>query len=69
MKRRAYRDMILRAAKAEDGQMLDLIAAQLADAEQTKQLLVAKGYGQVSMPASAAARMVPDNSKGCYARH
>lgn len=59
MKRHAYRDMIRRAAAATDGQLLDLIAAQLEDAERTKQILIARGYGLISMPASAAARLVP----------
>jgi hypothetical protein len=64
MKRQAYRDMILRAVAAPDGQMLDLIAAQLADAESAKQLLIVKGYGSIGMPASAAAREVPNSMGG-----
>ncbi|MBC7860299.1 MAG: hypothetical protein H7Z39_16320 [Burkholderiaceae bacterium] len=57
---RSYRDMIVRAVAAPDGQLLDLLAAQLADAERAKEILQAKGYRPDGRSASAVARLVPD---------
>lgn len=55
-----YRNMILRAVAAPDGQMLDLLAAQLADSMRAKEILRAKGYRPPGASTSAMARMVPD---------
>lgn len=57
---RCYRDMIRRAVAAPDGQLLDLLAAQLADAERAKEILQAKGYRPNGRSASATARLVPN---------
>lgn len=59
MTKRQYRDLIRRAARALDGEQLDLLAAQLADAERTREILRAKGYGCSGMKASAVAALVP----------
>lgn len=60
MTKRQYRDLIRRAARALDGMQLDLLAAQLADAERAREILRAKGYGAGGMTASAVAALVPD---------
>jgi hypothetical protein len=54
-----YRDMLRRAVAAPDGQMLDLLAAKLADAERANEILQAKGYRAAGKSASAIAQMVP----------
>ena len=56
---RHYRAMIVRAAAAPDGQMLDLLAAKLLDAERAAEILQSKGYRAEGKSASATARMVP----------
>lgn len=54
-----YRDMIQRAVAAPDGQMLDMLAAKLFDAERAAGILQAKGYRPEARSISAAARLVP----------
>ncbi|MBY0238473.1 MAG: hypothetical protein K2X55_04090 [Burkholderiaceae bacterium] len=54
-----YRDLIERAVKQGDNQMLDMLAQALADAERAKQILRAKGYGVTGMAISATAAQVP----------
>lgn len=55
-----HRDMIKRAVAAPDGQMLDLLAAKLHDAEHAAEILQPKGYRPDARSISAAARLVPD---------
>lgn len=57
---RQYRDMIRRAVAAPDGQMLDMLATKLLDAERAASILQAKGYRPDARSLSAAARQVPD---------
>lgn len=54
-----YRDLIVRAVHDRDGRTLDKIIAQLTDAERTREILRAKGYGETGMSASATAAQVP----------
>ncbi len=60
MNERHYRDMIVRAVAAPDGQMLDVIAAKLLDAERAAEMLQAKGYRAAGKSISAIARLVPN---------
>ena len=62
MNARYYRDMIVRAVAAPDGQMLDVIAAKLLDAERAAEMLQAKGYRASAKSISAIVRMVPNAS-------
>lgn len=54
-----YRDLIIRAVDAVDGRTLDLIVSHVIDAERTKQILRANGYGVAGMSSSATAALVP----------
>jgi hypothetical protein len=58
-----YRDLIVRAVQTENEEMLEAIAAHLADCEHAKEILRAKGYGTTGMSVDAMARLV------CEARH
>lgn len=60
MQRQHYRDMILRAVRERDWQRLDMIVAQLDDAQRAREILRAKGYGESGMSASATAAQVPE---------
>lgn len=57
-----YRDMIVRAVRAPDGQMLDILAAKLYDSERAAGILQAKGYRAEakSITALVAIHLVPD---------
>lgn len=55
----SFRQMIRRAAAAPDGQMLDVLATRLADAERANEMLRAKGYRPEAHSISAAAALVP----------
>lgn len=55
----AFRAMIQRAAAAPDGQLLDVLATRLADAERANEMLRAKGYRPEAHSISAAAALVP----------
>lgn len=57
---RSYRDLVLRAATERNGKTMDLLIAQLTDAERAREILRAKGYGSSGMTASATAAQVPD---------
>jgi hypothetical protein len=57
---RHYRDLITRASRDGDRQVL--LAKQLAEAERAKEILCAKGYGNVGMAASEIASLVPTAS-------
>lgn len=57
------RDLIVRAVRARDGRQLDLLVEQLADAERTREVLRAKGYGATGMTASATAAQVPEATR------
>ena len=57
-----YRDLIRRAVLAASGEQLDLIIAQLVDAQRAREILRAKGYGATGMSASVTAAQVPDAS-------
>jgi len=59
MTKHQYRDLIRRAVLANSGK-LDLIVAQLIDAERTREILRAKGYGASGMTGSATAAQVPN---------
>jgi len=61
MTKRQYRDLIRRAVRALDGVQLDQLAIQLLDAERTREILRAKGYGTSGMTASAVAALVPNH--------
>lgn len=54
--------MLRRAVASPDGQMLDLLAAKLADAERANEILQAKGYRAAGKSASAIARLVPNQT-------
>ncbi|MCG2586509.1 hypothetical protein [Massilia sp. TS11] len=56
---RYYRDLIVRAVENRDDDMLDSIANHLADCEEGKTILRAKGYGLHGMAVAALARQVP----------
>jgi hypothetical protein len=55
-----YRDLIRRAVLDSSGVQLELIAAQLVDAQRAREILRAKGYGASGMSASATAAQLPD---------
>lgn len=55
-----YRDLIFRAVQRADSAQLDLLVAQLTDAERAREILRAKGYGATGMTGSATAAQVPD---------
>lgn len=55
------RDLIIAAVAKRDNKRLDLLVEQLADAERTREILRAKGYGDVGMSTSRAAALVPSN--------
>jgi hypothetical protein len=59
MQPRHYRDLIVRAVRESDTQLVDMLVAHLVDAERAKQVLRAKGYGEAGMSASATAAQVP----------
>lgn len=59
MDARHFREMIIRAAAAPDGMMLDFLAARLVDAERAAEILQAKGYRANSNSISAAVRLIP----------
>lgn len=54
-----YRDLIQRAIAEPGNQTLDLLVAQLADAQRAREILRAKGYGETGMSASVTAAQVP----------
>lgn len=54
-----YRDLIARAVQDRNGRQLNQIIHQLVDAERTREILRAKGYGKTGMSASATAAQVP----------
>lgn len=54
-----YVDMVTRAVASRDQAKLDAIARQLADNENAKSILRAKGYGTIGTTAAGAARAVP----------
>lgn len=60
MNLRYYRELIKRVAQ-EDGSTLDLLAAHMEDAAQSKQVLQAKGYGSAWSSMTALAAAVPTN--------
>lgn len=53
-----YLDVMIRAARENDGALLDQLATHLADCEEAKTILRAKGYGDTGMSV-AATGMVP----------
>ncbi len=55
-----YRDLIFRAVQRADSAQLDLLVAQLTDAERAREILRAKGYGATGMSASITAAQVPE---------
>lgn len=55
-----YRDLIRRAVMTGNGQQLNLLAEQLADAARSREILRAKGYGAIGMNASITAAQVPE---------
>lgn len=61
-----YRDLIFRAVERADISQLDLLVAQLSDAERTREILRAKGYGATGMTGSATAAQVPDASTASF---
>jgi hypothetical protein len=61
MKASHYRDMIVRAVVVKNDDLIDSIAAHLADCEAAKEVLRHKGYGLTGTPIDVMARMVPDN--------
>lgn len=54
-----YRDLMLRAMASNNDEMIDSIAAHLADCERGKELLRIKGYGLTGTSLEFMARMVP----------
>lgn len=60
MKAAHYRDMIVRAVLEKNNELLDSIAAHLADCERAKELLHIKGYGLTSASIDAMACRVPE---------
>lgn len=60
MKPHHYREMIVRAVEGKDDDTLDKLVDALRQAEAGKQILRAKGYGEVGMAIDATARLVPD---------
>ena len=60
MQKLHYRDLILRAVRERDWSRLDMIAAQLDDAERAREILRAKGYGEPGMSASSTVAQVPE---------
>ena len=54
-----FRDLIRRAAAAPDGQVLDMLAAKLHDAERAASIMQAKGYRADAKSLSAVVRLVP----------
>ena len=61
MQEHHYRDLIVRAVHERDGRTLDKLIAQLVDAERTREILRAKGYGAIGMTAGATAALVPES--------
>lgn len=61
MNERYYRILIFRSVRGGDGTLLTKIAAHMADWEEAKQMLIAKGYGTAAMKAGDIVRLVPDN--------
>lgn len=59
MRAHHYRDLLRRAVLSNDGHQLGLIVGQLTDAERTREILRAKGYGATGMSASVTAAQVP----------
>lgn len=57
-----YRDLILRAVADKNDDLIDSIAAHLADCERAKELLRIKGYGLTGTPINVMARLVPEAS-------
>jgi hypothetical protein len=57
---RHIRDLVMRAAE-RNGKTMDLLVAQLVDADRAREILRAKGYGATGMSASATAAQVPKN--------
>lgn len=64
MKAQHYRDLVRRAAGERSGKTMDLLVAQLADAERAREILRAKGYGASGMSGSATAAQVPSSRGG-----
>lgn len=54
-----YRDLVVNSVRCPETGLLDMIIAQLAEAEKAKQILCAKGYGASDTPLSALAAMAP----------
>lgn len=69
MKLHHYRDLLRRAVLANDGQQLGLLVDQLTDAERTREILRAKGYGATGMTGSATAAQVPDAATATFIHH
>jgi hypothetical protein len=55
-----YRDLIVRAVGDGNDDLLDSVAARLAESENALRILRAKGYGMTGIAIDAAARMVPE---------
>lgn len=60
MRPHQFRDLIVRAMSEPSGKTMDLLVAQLRDAERARQILRAKGYGCSGMSASCTAAQVPN---------
>lgn len=54
-----YLDLMVRAAQGGDTETLTLLAIQLQDCEDGKQIMRAKGYGAPGTSMAATARLVP----------
>lgn len=59
MKPHHYRELLRRAVLSNDSRQLALIIGQLTDAERSREILRAKGYGASGMNASTTAAQVP----------
>lgn len=66
MNQHHYRDLLRRAVLSNDGRQLDLIVAQLTDAERAREILRAKGYGASGMSGSATASQVPEAATASF---
>ncbi|HEX8615653.1 MAG TPA: hypothetical protein VF800_30595 [Telluria sp.] len=59
MKQHHWHDLIVRAVEAKDETTINSLAQHLAECEQAKQILQAKGYGAQGQGVAAVAAQVP----------